>query len=87
MTMGQLMCSFACHQAHQIRDMCQGKRTMYHFHNSTDIFGQILLCIYASGVYYSYMVSGPNFEFHTQLLASRYLFLELIQGAFWLQNG
>ena len=46
--------------------------------------------LHASGVYYSYMVSGPNFEFRkviTQLLAPRYLFLELIQGAFWAQNG
>ena len=24
---------------------------------------------------------------HTQLLAPRYLFLDLIQGAFWVQNG
>ena len=46
--------------------------------------------LHTSGVYYSYMVLGPNFEFrkgHTQLLAPRYLFLELIQGAFWVQNG
>ena len=43
---------------------------------------------HASGVYYSDMVSGPNFEFrNTQLLAPRYLFLQLIQDAFWVQNG
>ena len=28
-----------------------------------------------------------NLESHTQLLAPRYPFIELIQGAFWVQNG
>ena len=43
----------------------------------------------------TYIISGPNFEFrkvnghrvNRQYFATRYLFLELIQGAFWVQNG
>ena len=34
----------------------------------------------------TYIVSGPNFDDQMQLLAPRYRFLELIQGAFWVQN-
>ena len=40
---------------------------------------------HASGVYYSYMISGPNFEFRKvimQLLAPRYQFLERMQDGF-----
>ena len=43
------------------------------------------VCIIAT-----YMVSGPNFELGKviwQLLAPRYLFLELIHNAFCVQNG
>ena len=46
--------------------------------------------LHASGVYYSYKVLGPTFEFrkdHMQLLAPLYPFLELILGAFWTKNG
>ena len=48
--------------------------------------------LHASGVslYYNYMDIRAYFwiqEGHTQLLARIYLFLELIQCAFWVQNG
>ena len=40
----------------------------------------------SGGVYYSYMVTGPNFEFR-KVIRKFYLFLELIQSAKWVQNG
>ena len=49
--------------------------------------------LHALGVYYitySYMVSGPNFKFRKVIRnfwhQDRHLFLELIQGAFWVKN-
>ena len=45
--------------------------------------------LHASGVYYSYMVSGPTFEFRKVIhnFWHQDTFFELIQGAFWVQNG
>ena len=60
---------------------------MYDFEVSTNIFGKSCNArmLHASGVYYSYIVSGPNFEFRKVI---RNLWhQELIQGAFWVQNG
>ena len=44
----------------------------------------------ALGVYYSYIVSGPNFEFKKAIhnfWHQDICFFELILGAFWVQNG
>ena len=63
---------------------------MYDFHNTTDIFGQIFNThmLHTSGVHYSYMVSGPNFEFRkVKLWHQDTCFYKLNQGAFWVQNG
>ena len=48
--------------------------------------------LHASGLYYSHMVYGPNFEFRKVIRNfwhqdTGVYFLELIQGAFWEQNG
>ena len=66
---------------------------MYDFHNSTDIFGQILyimhmcsmlqVCITAIWSQALSLNSGRSYAtFGTKILV-----FELIQGAFWVQNG
>ena len=67
--------------------------TMYDFHNSTDIFGQILYCIGICSMLQVCIIaiwslalilnSGRSYS----TFGTKRPVLEQIQGAFWVQNG